>query len=95
VVRVVERKEDAGPARYIEYKAYRSPGDPRLILGAWQYAESVAGAKAAIATATSNLGTPVETDFRRALDYADRHAIPFVWVNDPHGLFPPSKRPPF
>lgn len=95
MVQVIETKEHAGAARCIKFKVYRSPVDPRLILGDWQYAESVAGPQGTIAIATSNLGAPVEMDFRRALGYADRHGIPFVWVNDPHGLFPPSKRPIF
>jgi hypothetical protein len=41
----------------------------------------------------SKLGNTIEADFRFAVDCADQHGIPFVWVNDPDELFPPWIRP--
>jgi hypothetical protein len=41
------------------------------------------------------LGTPVEIEFERAVTAAHENGIPFVWVDDPDGLFPISARPSF
>ena len=38
VVAVIEEKEGAGAAQYIEFKVYRSSTDPDLILGSWRFA---------------------------------------------------------
>jgi hypothetical protein len=35
---------------------------------------------------------PIRMEFRFAVDCADQHGIPFVWVNDPDELFPPWER---
>ena len=34
----------------------------------------------------------VALEFRHAVDCADQHGIPFVWVNDPDELFPYYER---
>jgi hypothetical protein len=86
VVAVIEGKEEAGGARYIEFKVHRSPTDHDLILGSWRFAHSVTTID------QSRVGTPVATEFRYAVDCADQHGIPFVWVNDPDELFPPFMR---
>jgi hypothetical protein len=39
------------------------------------------------------LETPAEVEFLRVVAYADAAGVPFIWVNDLNGLFPPSKRP--
>ncbi len=88
MVAVIEGKEEAGGARYIEFKVYRSPTDPNRILGSWRFAH---GESTLIDQ--SKLGTSVETEFRCVVDCADLHGIPFVWVNDPDELFPPWTRP--
>ncbi len=36
---------------------------------------------------------PVDEAFLQALSYAERAGITVVWIDDPHGLFPPDKRP--
>jgi len=87
VVAVIDEKKDAGDARYIEFKVHQSPTDPNLILGSWRFAHG------RIAIDQSKLGTSIETEFRCAVDSADQHGIPFVWVNDPDELFPPWSRP--
>src|SRR5947209_18244600 len=40
VVAVIDGKEEAGGARYIEFKVYRSPTDPDRALGSWRFPES-------------------------------------------------------
>lgn len=36
---------------------------------------------------------PVEEAFLHALSYAERAGVAVVWIDDPHSLFPPTKRP--
>ena len=43
---------------------------------------------------TSIMDMPVDQAFHAAVQHASDHTIPFVWVNDPYGLFPPEARPP-
>ena len=38
MVAVIEGKEEAGGARYIEFRVHRSETDPNLILGSWRFA---------------------------------------------------------
>ena len=87
MVAVIEGKEEAYGARYIEFKVYRSETDPSLILGTWRFAH---GQSTLVDQSRPN--SPVGIEFRHALDCADLHAIPFVWVNDPDELFPPWER---
>jgi len=87
VVAVIEGKEEAAGARYIEFKVYPSPANPNGALASWRFPE---GGKA---IEQSEPGNTIEREFRFAVDCADQHSIPFVWVNDPDGLFPPWTRP--
>ena len=41
----------------------------------------------------SQLGVPVEIEFQRAFNEAAQYGVLFLWVDDPEGLFPPTKRP--
>jgi hypothetical protein len=86
VVAVIEGKEEAGAAQYIEFTVRRSPDDPDLVLGCWRFAH---GDKT---IDQSKPGTSIAMEFRFAVDCADQHGIPFVWVNDPDELFPPWER---
>jgi hypothetical protein len=83
----MEGKEEAGGARYIEFKVHRSETDPNLIVGSWRFAHGQS-----TLVDQSKHDTPVMTEFRHVLDCADQHGIPFVWVNDPDELFPPWER---
>ena len=87
MVAVIEGKEEAGGARYIEFKVCRSPTDPDHALANWRFPDS------GRAIDQSKLGNSLETEFRLAVDCADQHGIPFVWVNDPDLLFPSWARP--
>ncbi len=89
MVVVIEERESAGAARYIEFKVYRSPADPNRILGSWRFAT---GEPSGIVIDQSRPETTVEVEFRHVVDCADQHGIPFVWVNDPDELFPPFIR---
>jgi hypothetical protein len=83
VVAVIDEREECGDARCIEFRVYRSPTDPDLVLGCWRFPSDGS------AIDESRLGTSVTAEFRCVVDCADQHGIPFVWVNDPDGLFPP------
>jgi hypothetical protein len=87
VVAVIESREEAGSARYIEFKVERSPTDPDRVLGRWRL---VHGQSTLVDE--SRCDAAVATEFRVVLDCADQHGIPFVWVNDPDELFPPWDR---
>ena len=86
MVAVIEGKEEAGGARYIEFRIYPSPTDPNIALAAWCFPES------GTVIDQSKPDTPAWLEFRHVLDCADQHGIPFVWVNDPDELFPPWER---
>jgi hypothetical protein len=87
VVAVIEDKDEAAGARYIEFRVYRTPKHPDRAVAAWRFPES------GTAIEKSKLGNPIETEFRCAVDCADQHGIGFVWVNDPEELFPAWARP--
>jgi hypothetical protein len=87
MVAVIEGKEEAGGARYIEFIASRSPADANRAVARWRFPES------GTAIAESKPGNTIEMELRVAVDCADQHGIPFVWINDPEELFPPWTRP--
>ena len=89
MVAVIEEKEYAGTAQYIEFKVYHSPTDPDRILGDWRLA---APGPVETVIDQSRLDSLVEMEFSHVLDCADQHGIPFVWVNDPDELFAPFIR---
>jgi len=89
VVAVIEEKEYAGTARYIEFKVYHSPTDPDRILGSWRLTAPGPGESVIDQSRPEAL---VEVEFSQVLDCADQHGIPFVWVNDPEELFAPFIR---
>jgi hypothetical protein len=94
MVAIIERKDAAAGAEFIELSVYRSPTSADRILGRWQHAnEEPFGDRTADAIAQSRLGTPVEIEFERVVAYADACGIPFLWVNDPEALFPSSNWP--
>jgi hypothetical protein len=90
MVQVIERLEDAGGAEYIKLRVHRSSRDPHRILGSWLHPVDEHGMAS---IGQSPLGSPVEIEFKRAFNEAAQHGVPFLWVDDPEGLFPPAKRP--
>ncbi len=91
MVAIIERRDEAGEAPYVEFRPHGQPSGAAGALGSWEYAER-AGARAALMDWDHDTG-PVDEAFRDAVRFAVEHGIPFVWVNDPQGLFPPGKRP--
>jgi hypothetical protein len=91
MVQIIENEQGAGQAEYIKFRVYQ--GTDR-ILADWQHS-TTGPAKGPVEIATGELGIPVESQFQRAVTYAHERGVPFVWVDDPQGLFPPSARPDF
>ena len=87
MVAVIEGEEEAYGARLIEFTVSRSSTDPRRIIGSWRFAHGQSGL-----VDQSRLDAPVAIEFRHAVECADVHGIPFVWVNDPDELFPSYMR---
>jgi hypothetical protein len=78
-----------GPASklYIKFRVYRSHGGVRA---AWQHGVSEPGMAS---LGTNLLGNPVELEYKRAFNEAVQYGVPFLWVDDPGGLFPLAVRP--
>ncbi len=86
MVAVIDELTEAGAASYIEFKVDRSPDNPDVVCGSWRLAHRDR------VIDQSKPGTPIVMELRFAVDSADQHGIPFVWVNDPEELFPPWER---
>jgi hypothetical protein len=86
VVAVIDDRSEAGGGRYIEFRVHRSADDPARIVASWSLGQAdklIDGDRP---------GTTVLMELRFAVDCADQHGIPFVWVDDPEVLFPPWER---
>ena len=87
MVAVIEGEEEAGGARFIEFTVCRNPTDANRAVARWRFPDH------GTAIAESKPGNTIEMELRFAVDCADQHGIPFVWINDPEELFPPWTRP--
>ena len=92
---IIENEHAAGGAQCIRFHVYPRPRRPGVILGGWQHAGESVDPKGPPPIDHSRLGTSVEIEFQRAVTVANQDGVPFVWVDDPNGLFPPSARPSF
>ena len=68
MVAVIEGREEAFGARYIEFKVHRSETDPSLVLGSWRFAHGES-----TLVDQSKPDSPVATEFRHVVDCADQH----------------------
>ena len=75
MVQVIGRIEDAGDAKYIKFRVYRSPRDPNRILASWQHAVDEHGMAS---IGQSQLGTPVEIEYQRVMLEAVQYGVPLV-----------------
>ncbi len=91
MVRVIEHRRDAEHDRLVELHVYPKPGDNAVPVA---FVRCPVQHRLGYRWRTGELDTPIDEAFRAAIRSATEHAIPFVWVNDPHGLFPPDRRPP-
>ena len=87
MVAIIDDKGEAAGARYIKFTVHQSPADPDRAVASWRFPDR------GMAIEQSKSGNSLEMEFRLAVDCADQHGIPCVWVNDPDQLFPPWIRP--
>ncbi len=87
MVQVIDRLEEAGVIRFL---VHRSSRDHNIILGSWQHAVDEHGMGS---IGQNQLGASVKIEYQRAFNEAAQYGVPFLWVDDPNGLFPPAKRP--
>ena len=95
MVQIIENEQGAGGAKCIKFHVYQSKTRPGVILANWLHAGESVRPKGPAPIDCSQLGTPVELEFMRAVTVAHQDGTPFVWVDDPDGLFPASARPSF
>ncbi len=91
MVRVIEHRRDAAHERLVELHVRPKPGDSSVTVA---FVRSPVPHRLGYRWQISDMDMPVDRAFHAAVRYASDHAIPFVWVNDPHGLFPPEARLP-
>jgi hypothetical protein len=90
VVQVIERRELAKSEECVEVHVYPLPSDHAVAVAKIIYGEPLGyGHRWHI----SRLDIPALEAYSRATEQAEQRGIPFLWINDPHKLFPPSTRP--
>ena len=94
MVRVIERREEAGESVVVELKVFVRR-DPNTVHGQVKLPclPLSRGPGGSVEWERPVLKEPVVDAYRQALRLAQKHGFPFVWVNDPEGLFPPDQRP--
>ena len=90
MAQVIENRQLAGKERCVELHVYALPSDHSVVVGKTVYGEPLTYGHHWY---MGRLDVPIAEAFRHAARLADEQGIPFVWVNDPHKLFPPNKRP--
>jgi hypothetical protein len=94
MVQVIDNKDAAGESACIEFRVSLSPTDRTTVFGGMFFAESYDGGRRSPRILTEGKpGVPVEQAFLDTVRYADSRGISFMWIDDPRGLFPASKRP--
>jgi hypothetical protein len=84
MVRVIEKKEEAGAEECVELHVYDSANVV--------YGKGFHGARNGQNFVGTNGDTSVDEEFKRVMTYAVHYGIPFVWIDDPAGLFPADRR---
>src|SRR5919199_1048463 len=87
VVQVIEQRQLAKSEECVEVHVYPLPSDHAVAVAKIIYGEPLGyGHRWHI----SRLDIPVAEAYGRAVEQAEQRGIPFLWINDPHKLFPPS-----
>ncbi len=90
MVQVIERKEDARGAPYMEFHVRRRDMPPGVI-GHYLFERSGPGTEHM--AITGNSVAEVNGAWIQARGWAQRIGVEFILVIDPDGLFPREKRP--
>jgi hypothetical protein len=92
MVQIIEDQQSAAGADLIRFHPYLGQRTGQ-ILASWQYHVEPNDPKGPASVLSEVLSTPIDIEFCRALTVADHYGVPFIWIDDPAGLFPPSARP--
>jgi hypothetical protein len=88
MVRVIEN-QIPGRSQVFEFKVYKTKARQRI----FGYLKPYGIVEGSTATwVKTDFGVDVGEAFRTAMELADQHHIPFIYINDPNGLFPPDQR---
>ncbi len=90
MVQVIERRELARGQECIEVHVYRLPSDHAVVVAKVIFGEPLGHGHR---WHKSRLDIPIAEAYLGAAADAEQRGIPFLWINDPHQLFPPSTRP--
>lgn len=89
MVQVIENRTPVERSKFFEFKVYK-PKTSQRILGYLKPYGIVDGSTAT--WVRTNFGVDVREAFRTAIELADQHRVPFIYINDPNGLFPSGQR---
>jgi hypothetical protein len=95
MVQIIEDQQNAVGGECIRFRPYESKRYPGVIAANWQHTPEPASAKGPAPVPQDTPGTRVDIEFMRAVEVAYQDGVPFVWIDDPNGLFPPADRPTF
>lgn len=95
MIQIIEDQQSAAGAKCIRFRPYESKRYPGVIAAHWQHAMEPADAKGPAPIPGDTPGTPVHIEYMRAVQVAHYDGVPFIWIDDPGGLFPPPDRPTF
>lgn len=86
MVEVVREKPNAVDDSIVRLQIYLSRKDNRAIVGFFEQAFQSASRE--VTFVKSNYGTPIGQAYKDALAYAESRNIPYLWIDDPDGLYP-------
>ncbi len=89
MVKIIEQKDDAQGAPYLEFHV-RQEGIPPRVLGHYIFARSGPGTEHMAITGNSD--AEVQGAWIQATSWAQQLGVEFILVIDPDGLFPSGKR---
>ena len=90
MVQVIERRELAKSQECLEVHVYPLPSDRAVVVAKLIFGEPLGHGHR---WHMSRLDIPIAEAYLGAIEDAEQRGVPFVWINDPHKLFPPSTRP--
>ena len=85
MVRIIRNKEEAAEEPCIDFKVYMSSKDRSTVCGYSNFDYQIAADS--VAFVKSSFGVPAAEAFQQAKEYAEANHIPYIFIDDPEGLF--------